>query len=61
MIERHSSWKYVYNWLRVISLIWIEKEAWHEGVQGHLVEVYIWHTLGTQVEDQNQAQDEYEV
>ena len=29
-------------------------------VQGHLIEVYIWHTLGTQVEDQNQAQDEDE-
>ena len=25
-----------------------------------LIEVYIWHIFGTQVEDQNQAQDEDE-
>ena len=30
-------------------------------VQGHLIVECIWHTFGTQIEDQDQAQDEDEV
>ena len=30
-------------------------------VQGHLIMECIWHTFGTQIEDQDQAQDEDEV
>ena len=37
---------------------WNELEAWQRWVQVHLIKKCIWHTFGTQIEDQDQHQDE---